>query len=446
MIDGQESDMQAGIRNSGTSSPHYASFWKRVAARLLDQIVLIIPGAILILVVDLAFQDSLRYALRNDPLEVIAIDATKRLWKSGLVALITWLYFALFECSVYQGTPGKKALGLMVTDKNGGRLSFGRASGRYFAKLISGLTLGVGFLMALFTEKRQMLHDIIARCLVLDKKPWPRKPAASVRNCPSCGIVNIDGARFCAGCGNSLVVKCPACGQEIAFFSFHCTHCGTRVEGAETKIYEPHFQGSDEQKRKTFLVIIVACGAAVLCILVALLWGGLQRHRANKEREYFVEKAVEFLMLTDSSDRTQWCSLIVAPQIERWQRAAKKGNIFANFILGRSYYLGSGVKQSYSDALNHFRVAADLGSAEAQNYMGIIYNQGLGVAADPYRAMQWYRKAAQQKDYYALRNLAIMYENGQGGVRDVNQALIYYGDAAAHGDAYSRDALKRLGR
>ena len=82
----------------------------------------------------------------------------------------TWLYHALLESSEWQGTAGKKALGLIVTDMTGHRLSFARASGRHFGKFVTGLIpLGIGYAMAGFTEKRQALHDILASCLVLRK-------------------------------------------------------------------------------------------------------------------------------------------------------------------------------------------------------------------------------------------------------------------------------------
>jgi uncharacterized RDD family membrane protein YckC len=59
-------------------------------------------------------------------------------------------------------------MNLVVTDLEGQRLTFGRASGRFFAKIISGLIpFGIGYIMAGFTEKRQALHDMIASCLVL---------------------------------------------------------------------------------------------------------------------------------------------------------------------------------------------------------------------------------------------------------------------------------------
>jgi uncharacterized RDD family membrane protein YckC len=77
------------------------------------------------------------------------------------------LYYSLMESSPWQATLGKRALGLQVTDLHGNRISFGRATGRYFAKIVSGLTLSIGYLMAGFTRRKQALHDIISECLVI---------------------------------------------------------------------------------------------------------------------------------------------------------------------------------------------------------------------------------------------------------------------------------------
>jgi uncharacterized RDD family membrane protein YckC len=73
------------------------------------------------------------------------------------------------ESSSQQGTLGKMALGIKVTDMNGSRVSFGRATGRYFAKIISGLTFSIGYIMAGFTQQKQALHDIIAGCLIINR-------------------------------------------------------------------------------------------------------------------------------------------------------------------------------------------------------------------------------------------------------------------------------------
>ncbi|MFC1717630.1 RDD family protein [Candidatus Poribacteria bacterium] len=86
-----------------------------------------------------------------------------------LVLPLYWLYSALLESSSKQATLGKMALGIVVTDMELQRISFGRATGRYFGKIISVMIIYIGFLMAGFTEKKQGLHDMMANCLVVKK-------------------------------------------------------------------------------------------------------------------------------------------------------------------------------------------------------------------------------------------------------------------------------------
>jgi uncharacterized RDD family membrane protein YckC len=143
----------------------YAGFWFRAAAYFLDTSTLgfVLGGIVLrpILLknhVGPSFQDAWKFYTGDSP------QATALLL---LIQLASWLYFAAFESSRWQATPGKKVLGLRVTDLEGKRLSFIRASGRYFGKLISWLLLGLGFVLAGFTEKKQALHDMLASCLVL---------------------------------------------------------------------------------------------------------------------------------------------------------------------------------------------------------------------------------------------------------------------------------------
>jgi len=89
---------------------------------------------------------------------------------AGLVlAVAEWLYFALMESSNRMATLGKMAIGIKVTDLNGNRVSFGRATGRYFARILSGMILMIGYIMAGFTQKKQALHDTMASCLVVLK-------------------------------------------------------------------------------------------------------------------------------------------------------------------------------------------------------------------------------------------------------------------------------------
>jgi uncharacterized RDD family membrane protein YckC len=80
--------------------------------------------------------------------------------------LIPWIYFAYFYSSKNQGTLGNMAVGVAVTDMQGNRITFGRATLRFFAMYLCLLTLLVGFLIIAFTGYKQGLHDKIAGTLV----------------------------------------------------------------------------------------------------------------------------------------------------------------------------------------------------------------------------------------------------------------------------------------
>lgn len=158
-------DENAGGNIPVRKSIVYAGFWFRAGAYLLDTATLafVLGATVLGPIlrnnhVGPSFQDAWKFYTGDSP------QATALLL---LVQLASWLYFATFESSPWQATPGKKVLGLRVTDLEGRRLSFIRASGRYFGKIISSLLFGIGFVMAGFTEKKQALHDMLAGCLVL---------------------------------------------------------------------------------------------------------------------------------------------------------------------------------------------------------------------------------------------------------------------------------------
>lgn len=151
----------------------YAGFWKRVAAALIDGIVLYIIslalGAIFggVLFTLVGLQELSSTAADDDTFIYLTFAVMSLVYIVSIVA--QWLYFALMESSTKQGTLGKMALGIKVTDLNGERIGFGKATGRYFSKIISAFIFMIGFLMVAFTGKKQGLHDIIADCLVINK-------------------------------------------------------------------------------------------------------------------------------------------------------------------------------------------------------------------------------------------------------------------------------------
>ncbi len=90
------------------------------------------------------------------------------LLSSGLILFsCAWLYFAYQESSKWQATLGKYLLGIKVVDHNGGRITFKRATGRFFGKILSRFLFGIGFLLIFFTKKKQCLHDKLTKTFIL---------------------------------------------------------------------------------------------------------------------------------------------------------------------------------------------------------------------------------------------------------------------------------------
>jgi uncharacterized RDD family membrane protein YckC len=150
----------------------YAGFWLRFLAHIIDGVLIGVVFAIFILlwiaIVGIDYFRSMFEGFRSENPQFPLAFVGAILIVSVVSTLGTWLYYAQMESSEYQGTLGKMALGLTVTDLQGRRVTFGRATGRFFAKIITGLVpLGVGYMMAGFTEKKQAIHDMIANCLVL---------------------------------------------------------------------------------------------------------------------------------------------------------------------------------------------------------------------------------------------------------------------------------------
>ena len=144
----------------------YGGFWIRVLAYLIDRIVV---GAIyspIAIYFALRMVAALRRLPHNGPEQLGSIFHFVSI-VVPLAFLVQWLYEALLTSSSWQATVGKRVLDLKVTDEGGNPISFEHATGRFFAKVLSGLTLGIGFLMVAFTARKQGLHDIIAGTLVM---------------------------------------------------------------------------------------------------------------------------------------------------------------------------------------------------------------------------------------------------------------------------------------
>lgn len=163
------------VLNSENQKPvRYAGFWLRFVAYIIDDLILGFIGLFISLpfigsIIFNAFQIADAGSHNEKTFFGIAgIIGAVFLWIIASI-VIGWLYFSLMEASKHQGTLGKMALGLKVTDMEGNQVSFGRATGRYFGKIISGMIFMIGYILAGLTEKKQALHDLITDCLVIRK-------------------------------------------------------------------------------------------------------------------------------------------------------------------------------------------------------------------------------------------------------------------------------------
>ena len=132
----------------------YAGFWRRFAAAFIDGIIFFV----VLFVCDFVLG------------QIVGTSTTAFATLSTALSIgLGVAYYVGQESSTQQATIGKRALGIIVTDMHGNRISTGRATGRYFGKILSGLILLIGYLMAAFTEKKQALHDKMAGTLVVVK-------------------------------------------------------------------------------------------------------------------------------------------------------------------------------------------------------------------------------------------------------------------------------------
>ncbi len=132
-------------------SSKYAGFWLRFSAGMIDLIILFIPG--------LGFESYGKSVFS----EVGGFILLNIMW---------WLYYALLESSEFKASLGKKALGLIVTDYEGGKITFRRATCRYLWSNLSAIILGIGFIMIAASKDKQGLHDLMTQTVVVKEKSF----------------------------------------------------------------------------------------------------------------------------------------------------------------------------------------------------------------------------------------------------------------------------------
>ena len=156
----------------------YIGFWKRAIAFVIDAILVSIPPAVICIPL-MVWQGVKIGQTGADTLSgpVFMLLATYFLYQV-LAMVCYWLYFALLESGAKQATFGKRIMGIKVIGKDGGRIGFGRATGRTFAKILSYITLYIGYIMAGLTNRKRALHDYIAETYVVraDFQPGDELP------------------------------------------------------------------------------------------------------------------------------------------------------------------------------------------------------------------------------------------------------------------------------
>jgi len=146
----------------------YAGFWRRFWAVLIDVIVTYFPIATVRVLLGLPVSGSF------DPTVPAAW------WSGAFEMVIDWLYAALLISSPWRATLGQAVMDLHVTDLNGDRISFGRATARYLAQILNLLTLGFGILMQVFSPRRQALHDLVSGTVVVRSRGHAPRVATPV--------------------------------------------------------------------------------------------------------------------------------------------------------------------------------------------------------------------------------------------------------------------------
>jgi uncharacterized RDD family membrane protein YckC len=144
----------------------YGGFWIRFVAYLIDTIILMVAMGIVQFAVLGSFMSFPHFDPQTRPETLIA----PMLGMIGVLSLFsiaigcTYESFFVFK---YGATPGKMALSLKVVRPNGEPVDLGRAVGRYFGKILSGIILYIGYIIAGFDSEKKALHDMICDTRVI---------------------------------------------------------------------------------------------------------------------------------------------------------------------------------------------------------------------------------------------------------------------------------------
>jgi uncharacterized RDD family membrane protein YckC len=151
--------LKEGVTVSGIME--YAGFWLRFGAKFIDWIIIGAANMILSFAAGLLMFPALS---SPNSLAAVILPLILQLFQIAITAAYTTWFIGK-----YSATPGKMACGIKVVMGDGGRVSYFRALGRYFSEMISGIILGIGYIMAAFDEQKRALHDRICDTRVIRK-------------------------------------------------------------------------------------------------------------------------------------------------------------------------------------------------------------------------------------------------------------------------------------
>jgi len=202
---------EAGDYHASAGNVVYAGFWKRLAALMIDALVVTIAYYVIVVLAVLAFGIGMAGVFSNDaasPGSLVAILAVVYL----TYPVVSGLYYVSLESSSTQATLGKMAVGIKVTDDAGRRLGRGRALGRWASHVLCYLTIYIGYFMAGFTDRKRGLHDMVAGTLVVDRWAYTAHPDRQRRGLGTVALVLLilGGLAAVAYIGVMFAIAVPA--------------------------------------------------------------------------------------------------------------------------------------------------------------------------------------------------------------------------------------------
>jgi len=144
-----------------TGELHYAGFWIRFGAKFIDGLIIGIP----MMVIMFAIMIPAMASNKGNPSP--AVTFLPSLVQVGF--LFVNMCYQIFFLGKYGATPGKMACKIKVVTSDGAPITYGRAAGRFFSEILSGLICDIGYIIAAFDEQKRALHDHICTTRVVYK-------------------------------------------------------------------------------------------------------------------------------------------------------------------------------------------------------------------------------------------------------------------------------------